>query len=126
MPSIVMWEPQKRIRGAMRGARFTTDLTDNEWAVVEPIIPPPKPPMIKRKVDIREVVNGLLYLLAMPCAWSRLPADLPPRSTLYYYFYLWNRDGTLLRIHDALYGPREPGDTLPALRSRSFPKHQKI
>lgn len=129
-----MWESEKRLRGVKRGLRYQTDMTNDEWSIVEPIIPPPKTASTKRpikdsklrKVNIREVTNGLLYLLGTPCPWSRLPSDLPPRSTLYYYFYLWKRDGTLLRIHDLLYGPRAPGDTFPPLRSRSFPKHQKV
>jgi transposase len=120
-----MWEDEKRLRGDRKGLRYRTDLTDQEWKIIEPLIPPPKGQMI-RKINIREVTNGLLYILGIPCAWSQIPKDLPARSTLYYYFYLWKRDGTLLRIHDALYGPRESGDTLPSLRSRGFPKHKKV
>ena len=54
-------------------------------------------------VNVREVVNGLMYILSTGCQWRAIPKDLPPRSTLYDYFDLWSWDGTLDRIHDALY-----------------------
>ena len=66
-------------------------------------IPPAKHGGDKRTVNMREVVNGLMYILSTGCQWRAIPKDLPPRSTLYDYFDLWNWDGTLDRIHHALY-----------------------
>ena len=78
-------------------------MTDAEWAHIEPLIPPGKPGGGKRRVAIREVINGVMYILSTGCQWRALPKDLPPRSTVHDYLGLWNWDGTLDRIHHALY-----------------------
>ena len=83
--------------------RYPTDLTDEEWALVEPLIGSAKRGGNKRTVDVREVVNGLMYVLSSGCQWRAIPKDLPPRSTVHGYFELWTWDGTLDRIHHALY-----------------------
>src|SRR4029077_4996218 len=70
---------------------------------VAPLIPPAKPGGNKRSVDIREVVNGLMYILSTGCQWRAIPKDLAPRSTVYDYMGRWSWDGTLERIHHALY-----------------------
>ena len=85
------------------GLRYPSDLTDAEWGLVEPLIPPAKRGGRRREVDVREVVNGLLYVLSTGCQWRAVPKDLPPKSTLFSYFDLWNWDGTLGRIHQELY-----------------------
>lgn len=85
------------------GLRYPSDLTDAEWGLVEPLIPPAKRGGRRREVDVREVVNGLLYVLSTRCQWRAVPKDLPPKSTLFSYFDLWNWDGTLGRIHQELY-----------------------
>src|ERR1700734_1870916 len=74
-----------------------------EWAHVAPVIPPARRGGNRRHVDDREVVNGLMYILSTGCKWRAVPKDLPPRSTLYDYFDLWSYDGTLDRVHEALY-----------------------
>jgi len=84
-------------------SQLTSDLTDQEWALVEPLIPPAKPGGDKRTVNLREVVNALLYVLSTGCQWRAIPKDLPPRSTVHGYFDLWDWDGTLNRIHHELY-----------------------
>ena len=91
--------------------RYPSDLTDAEWAHIEPLIPPGKPGGGKRRVAIREVINGVMYILSTGCQWRALPKDLPPRSTVHDYLGLWNWDGTLDRIHHALYlkPRRNPG-----------------
>ena len=61
--------------------RYPSDLTDAEWAHIEPLIPPGKPGGGKRRVAIREVINGVMYILSTGCQWRALPKDLPPRST---------------------------------------------
>ena len=69
--------------------RYPSDLTDEEWAHIAPLIPPAKRGGNKRRVDLREVVNGLLYVLSTGCQWRAIPKDLPPRSMDYDYFDLW-------------------------------------
>ncbi|WP_247877694.1 IS5 family transposase [Brucella pituitosa] len=83
--------------------RCPSDLTDEEWTLVEPLIPAGKRGGGKRTVVLREVVNGLMYILSTGCQWRAVPKDLPSRSTLFGYFDLWNWDGTLARIHEELY-----------------------
>ena len=78
-------------------------MTDEEWALVEPHIPPARRGGAKRTVSVREVVNGLMYVLSTGRQWRAIPKDLPPGSTVYDYFDLWNWDGTLDRIREVLY-----------------------
>ena len=82
-----------------RGLRYPSDLTDGEWALIAPLIPPAKHGGRKRSVDVREVLNGIFYVLSTGCQWTAIPKDLPPKSTVYDYFDLWEWDGTLERIH---------------------------
>jgi transposase len=98
-----MWTVENRVRYDRSKLRYPSDLSDAEWALVEPLIPPGKRGGGKRTVLLREVVNGLMYILSTGCQWRAVPKDLPPKSTLFDYFDLWNWDGTLDRIHHALY-----------------------
>jgi transposase len=98
-----MWTIENRGRYDRSKLRYPSDLTDEEWALVEPLIPAGKWGGGKRTVILREVVNGLMYVLSTGCQWRAVPKDLPPRSTLFGYFDLWNWDGTLGRIHAELY-----------------------
>jgi transposase len=98
-----MWTKANRRKYNRDGLRYPSDLTDTEWGLVEPLIPPAKRGGRKREVNVREVLNGLLYVLGTGCQWRAVPKDLPPRSTLFSYFDLWNWDGTLGRIHQELY-----------------------
>src|SRR4029077_19182934 len=70
---------------------------------VEPLIPPAKTGGGKRRTGMRAVMNGVMYILSTGCQWRYLPKDFPPRSTVHDYFTWWNCDGTLDRIHHALY-----------------------
>ena len=81
---------------------YGTDLSDTEWAIIEPLIPGGKPGGRPRQTNIREVINAVFYLLRTGCAWRHLPHDFPPPGTVYDYFSLWTRDGTLKQIHDTL------------------------
>src|SRR5215213_4941728 len=81
---------------------YKTDLTDRQWQWVEPHLPPAKPGGRPREVDLREVVNTILYLNKTGCQWDLLPHDLPPKSTVYDYFAQWRDDGTWQEITDAL------------------------
>jgi transposase len=98
-----MWKPEHRVAAERRGLRYPSDLTDAEWALVKPLIPPAKRGGRPRTIIVREVLNGIFYVLATGCQWPALPKDLPPKSTVYDYFDLWEWDGTLERIHHALY-----------------------
>ena len=98
-----MWTIENRSLYDRSQLRYPSDLTDEEWALVEPMIPPAKRGGGKRTVVMREVVNGVMYILSTGCQWRALPKDLPPRSTVHGYFDLWNWDGTLERIHHALF-----------------------
>lgn len=81
---------------------YATDLTDNQWAILEPLIPPAKHGGRPRLVNLREVVNTILYLNRAGCQWDMLPHDLLPKSTAYDYFARWRNDGTWQRMVDAL------------------------
>ncbi len=98
-----MWTKETRGRYDRRGLRYPSDLTDAEWALIAPMIPPAKRGGRRREVDVREVLNGLLYVLETGCPWRHLPKDFPPKSTVHGYFDLWAWDGTLERMHEALY-----------------------
>lgn len=98
-----MWTSDHRRAAERRGLRYPSDLTDAEWALVAPMIPPAKRGGRPRDVNVREVLNGIFYVLSTGCQWNALPKDLPPKSTIYDYFDLWDYDGTLERIHHALY-----------------------
>ena len=98
-----MWTSKNRARYDRSKLRYPSDLTNDEWRLVEPLIRPGKTGGGKRTVIMREVVNGLMYVLSTGCQWRAIPKDLPPKSTVYDYFDLWTYDGTLDRIHHTLY-----------------------
>src|SRR5918912_285891 len=89
-----------------RGGRtYPTDLTDAQWAVLEPLLPPPKPPQgagRPRRVSLRLVMNGLLYLERTGCQWRLLPKEVPYWGTVRYYFDKWTQDGTWERLNPTL------------------------
>jgi transposase len=98
-----MWTTENRPRYNRDQLRYPSDLTDDEWALVKPLIPPAKHGGRRRTVMLREVVNGVMYMLSTGCQWRYLPKDLPPKSTVHDYLTRWNYDGTIERIHHALY-----------------------
>lgn len=98
-----MWTRENRALYERKGRRYPSDLGDDEWALISPLIPPAKRGGRKREVDLREVMNAVLYVLETGCQWRALPRDLPPKSTVHDYFMLWEWDGTLERIHHELY-----------------------
>ena len=81
-----MWTVENRGSYDRGGLRYPSDVTDDEWAHIAPLIPPAKRGGRKRNVDVRDVVNGLMYILSTGCQWRAIPKDLPPRSTLFGYF----------------------------------------
>jgi transposase len=98
MPWTEITRPQYR----RDGLRYASDATDEEWALIEPHLPPAKPLGRPRLTDLREVVNAVLYLLTGGCQWRMLPKEFPPYSTVQWFFYAWRDDGTWQRIHHAL------------------------
>jgi transposase len=126
-----MWTAENRGRYDRSKLRYPSDLTDEEWALVAPEIGPAKHGGNKRTVDIREVVNGLLCVLSTGCQWRAIPKDLPPRSTIHDYFDLWDYDGTLDRLHHALYekcrglAKREASPTAAIIDSQSVKSAEK-
>jgi transposase len=99
-----MWTTKNRVRYTRDQLRYPSDVTEAEWAVIAPLIPPARRGGRKRSVNIREVFNGVLYILSTGCQWRAIPKDLPPRSTLFHYLAGWEADGTLRRIQHELYG----------------------
>lgn len=104
---------------------YPSDLTDEQWAILEPLIPPAKQGGRHREVEMREVLNTLLYLDRAGCQWDMLPHDLVPRGTAYDYFSRWRNDGTWQRIVDALRAKvrvaagREPSPSAAVIDSQS-------
>lgn len=86
----------------MTRKRYATDLTDREWVIVEPLVPAAKPGGRPCRWERREILNGIFYALRAGGTWRLLPHDLPPWQTVYHYFRLWRRDGTLKTLHDQL------------------------
>src|SRR5947209_4825291 len=85
----------------MRTQGYPSDLTDAQWALIEPRLPV-YPGGRPRKTDLRQVVNAIFYVLRTGCQWRFLPKDFPPKSTVWRYFDEWRKNGTLDTIHDLL------------------------
>jgi transposase len=126
-----MWTKETRRRHDRSGMRYESDVTDDEWAEVCPLIPPAKKGGNKRTVHIREVLNGVMFILSSGCQWRAIPRDLPPRTTVFDYLERWSWDGTLERIHHALYvkcreqASREASPTAAIIDSQSVKSAEK-
>ena len=88
------WNDTARVEHRRDFARYPSDLTDREWALIAPLLPPAKPGGRPRTTDLREVVEAILYMASSGCQWRMLPKDFPPMSTVQGYFYDW-RDSAL-------------------------------
>ena len=110
---------------------YATDLTDDQWALLAPLLPDAKPGGRPRSVDLREITNAILYLLRTGCPWRHLPHDLPPWGTVWSYFRHWRDDGTLDRLHDELRdkarraADRDPQPSAGCLDSQSVKTAEK-
>ena len=126
-----MWTTETRIRYDRSKLRYPSDVTDDEWVLVKPMIPPAKRGGRKREHDERDLVNGILYVLSTGCQWRYIPKDMPPRSTLHDYLDRWNYDGTLKKIHHELYlrcreqAGREASPTAAVIDSQSVKSAEK-
>ena len=81
---------------------YPIDLTDAQWALIEPVLPAREGAGRPTTVNLRRVIDALLYLNRTGCQWRMIPTDFPPSGTVRYYFDKWIADGTLLDLHDAL------------------------
>jgi transposase len=126
-----MWTKENRCRYDRSKLRYPSDVTDEEWSLVGPLIPCAKRGGNKRTVVEREIINGLMYVLSTGCQWAAVPKDLPPRSTLNDYFRRWDYDGTLDRLHYALYvkcrelADRDASPTAAIIDSQSVKSAEK-
>lgn len=106
---------------------YATELTLEQWQLLEPLIPNAKSTGRPRTVDLMLVMQAILYVLVTSCAWRLLPKDYPPYSTVYYYFRQWRDDGTWKAIHDTLYekvrraAHRLPSPSAASLDSQTVP-----
>jgi transposase len=99
-----MWIKKSRRQYDRSKLRYPSDLTDEEWAAIEPHLPPPRSKRAKAPPERRDILNAILYVFSMGCQWRALPKDFPPKSTTYDCFVVWQVDQTLTRIHHALHG----------------------
>jgi len=127
-----MWTDKHRATYRRDSARFPSDLTDAEWARLEPLIPDARPGGRPRKTDMREAMNAILYLLRTGCPWRYLPRDgFPPRSTVYNIFRGFQRQGVWDAIWAELHADlreacgREASPTAAVLDSQSIRSAEK-
>jgi len=97
-----MWTETTQLQYRRDGLRYASDVTDQEWAQIEALLPPPKRLGRPRTTTLRAVVNALLYLLTTGCQWRLLPKEFPPFSTVQRFFYRWRDDGMWQTINHSL------------------------
>ena len=96
------WTKTTRKQYRRNGLRYASDLTDREWQLIARLLPKPRRVGRPREVDLRVVINAMLYILATGCQWRALPKDFPPFTTIQYYFYNWRDTQLWRRINRAL------------------------
>lgn len=96
------WTEITRRKYRREGLRYASDLTDAEWALIEPLLPPASPLGRPRETSLRSVVNAILYMASTGCQWRQLPKEFPPYSTVQGYFYAWSSAGVFANINHAL------------------------
>lgn len=97
-----MWTPATREKYSRQALRYQSDLTDQEWRVIEPLLPTPKTRGRPWGWPLREVVNAIFYVMRSGCPWRLLPADFPPWSTVYRWFAAWRDACVFERINHTL------------------------
>ena len=96
------WTEITRAQYRRDGLRYASDTTDAEWAIIGPLLPPPSRVGRPRTANLRDVMNGILFVLRSGCQWRMLPRDCPPRSTVQRYFYQWRDQGVFARVNHVL------------------------
>ena len=97
-----MWTPATRRQHSRDRLRYGSDLTDAEWAILEPYLPPPARTGRPREWPMREILNGIFYVLRGGCAWRNLPKDFPPATTVYGWFLRFRREGLFASLNHHL------------------------
>ena len=127
-----MWTEQHRETYVRVGGRYPSDVTDDEWAHLERLIPPAKPGGRPRQTNMREALNAIFYLLRTGCPWRYLPRDgFPPRSTVYNIFRNFQKDGVWDAIWQRLHMDlredmeREASPTAAIIDSQSLKSAEK-
>ena len=100
------WTEITRKQYRREGLRYASDMTEAEWKILEPLMPPPCRRGRPREISLRVITNALLYIAATGCQWRALPKDFPPVSTVQHYFYKW-RGFSLWRTINAILVERE-------------------
>jgi transposase len=119
------WTKAAREKYARKGLRYASDMRNEEWAVIEPLLPPDRRLGRPREVDLRAVIDAILYLARAGCPLRLLPKDFPALSTVQRYFYRWRDDGTLQAINHTLtmqareHAGREASPTAGVIDSQS-------
>ena len=115
----------------MKRRDYPTDISDEEWNILEPLIPPEKPGGRPRTTDMREVINAIWYILRSGCQWRLLPHEFPPWSTVWSYFRIWRKTGVWEQMHTHLRERlrsrlgREPTPSAVIIDSQSVKTSQK-
>ena len=86
----------------MRNTSYVTDVSDEQWKLIKPLLPPGRAGGRPQKTDLRDVIDAIFYLLRTGCQWRLLPKDFPPKSTVWRYFDAWTESGILEQVHDVL------------------------
>ena len=94
-----MWTEITRRKYEREGQRYASDVTDAEWALIEPHMPAAKPLGRPREIELRAVLDAILYIARTGCQWRMLPKDFPPFTTVQGYFYDWRDDGLFEKIN---------------------------
>jgi transposase len=110
----------------MTHGRYSTDLTDPQWAAIADLVPAPKPGGRPAKYSRREVVNAILYQARNGCTWRDLPKDLPPCRIVFHYFRAWQRAGVWQAVHDRLRGRVRRREGRPAAASAGVLDSQTV
>ena len=99
-----MWTEITRRQYERSGLRYASDMTDEGWNLIMPLLPPAKRLGRPRTTDLREVLNAIRYMARTGCQWRMVPKEFPPRSTIQRYFYAWRSEGTLRALNHRLLG----------------------
>ena len=110
----------------MKRKTYPSDLTDEQWELLSPLLPAAKPGGRPRTVELREILNAILYVLRAGCAWRMLPHDLPPWQTVYKYFRGFSEDGTWERVHDAMRPNVREGEGRSAMPTAAIIDSQSV